>query len=109
MLLSWPASEPSVVLLVGVEKVKEPVFPRANSLLVKLRGLPLIRGGDRVERAEKGEKLRRWNISLMSSRDLRGVRASGTCRKEKTEHGISFYQQVIAFNWNIVLVLSDFQ
>lgn len=38
-----------------------------------------------MERAEKGEKLKRWNISLISSRDLRGVLASGTCREEKNK------------------------
>lgn len=84
-MLSRPGSDPLAVLLAGVEKVKEPVLPRANSLLVKLRGLTLIWGGVRVERAEKGEKLKRWNISLISSRDLRGVRASGTCREEEEE------------------------
>lgn len=73
------------MLLGDAEELRVPVFPRANSLLVKLRGLLLIWGVDKVERAEKGEKLKRWNISLMSSRDLRGVRASGTCRDHETK------------------------
>lgn len=79
-MLSWPGSDPSVMLLEG-EGMKELVFPRVNSLLVKLRGLLLIWGAERVERAEKGEKLKRWNINLISSRDFRGAPASGPCKK----------------------------
>lgn len=77
---SGSSSDPFVVLL--GETVEELILPRVNSLLVKLQGLLFIWGAERVEKAEKGVKLKRWNINLISSRDFRVAPVSGPCKKK---------------------------